>query len=111
MTAWTDTSTGIVVKEVSPNSGLKIIHVKTGAGYVAAADTMAVDLKKFGANQCIGVLMFQETTAGSIIQQSAIKDDTGGVVGFTTAVVTGVLTITTKLPAVTCTHSFIIFAI
>jgi hypothetical protein len=109
--AWTDTTAGVVVKDVTPNLGVKIIHVRTPATFVNGTDTIAIDLKKFGANNISGVLMFEETTAGSITLQSAVSATLGGVSGFTTAVsAASVLTITPLLPANTCITSFIIFA-
>jgi len=108
--AWTDATAGVSVKEITPNSGVKIIVAKVPATFVNGTDTLAVDLKKFGANTVNGVLMFQESTAGSIVLQGAVHAATGSVVGFTTAVAAGVLTITPLLPASTCITSFIIFA-
>jgi hypothetical protein len=109
--AWTDTTSGVTVKEITPNSGVKIIIVRTPATFSTTTnDTMAVDLTKFGAYYCAGVLGFQETTVGSITTQMGVTA-AGGLSGFTTAVVTGTLTITTVAPASgACVHSFIIFA-
>uniref|UniRef100_A0A6M3L3K0 Uncharacterized protein n=1 Tax=viral metagenome TaxID=1070528 RepID=A0A6M3L3K0_9ZZZZ len=110
MTAWTQASTGVVVKDWLPNLGFKIIHVKTPAGFINGTDTMAVDLTKYGARNIIGVIGFQETTAGSVTLMMAVSATTGGVAGLTTAVSSGTLTITTVLPANTCVTNFIIFA-
>jgi hypothetical protein len=110
--AWTDTTAGVVVKELAPNSGLKILWVRTPATFVNGTDTLAVDLRKFGASILIGVVGFQETTAGSVTTQFGV-DATGGLKGLTTAVVqaatTSIATITPLLPANTCISSFLIF--
>jgi hypothetical protein len=115
MTAWTDTTAGIVVKEVAPNAGLKVISVRTPATFSTTTnDTMAVDLRKFGGSQLIGVLGFQETTTGSITTQMGVTA-AGGLSGFTTAVVqaatTSIATISTVAPANACIHTFVIFFI
>ena len=115
--AWTDTTAGVICKDISPNMGLKIIHARLPATFVNGTDTFAIDLRKFGATSCAGVLMFEETTAGSVTLQSAVSPTLGGVSGLTTAVVTtagaittSILTITPLLPANTCITSFVIFA-
>ena len=111
MTAWTDTSVGVVVRDVVPDGAIKVIMVRAPAAFINNTDTMAVDLTHFGALQCLGVIGFQETTAGSITQQMSISVTTGGVVGMTTAcTAAGILTITPKSPASTCITTFIIFA-
>jgi hypothetical protein len=108
MVAFTDTTSGVTVKEIAPNTGLKILMVKVPATFVNGTDTLAIDLTKFGAYILLGIVGFQETTVGSITTQFGV-DATGGLKGITTAVSAGTLTITPLLPANTCVSSFIIF--
>lgn len=106
--AWTDTTTGVSVKELAPNGGMKIIAVKVPATFVNGTDTLAITLASYGATALLGVIGFQETTAKSVTTQFGV-DATGGLKGMTTAVAAGVLTITPLLPANTCISTFIIF--
>jgi len=110
MTAWTQATSGVSVNEITPALGFKMILVKTPATFVNGTDTMAIDLTKYGCRNCAGVLMFQETTAGSVTLLNAVSATTGGVVGLTTAVSAGTLTISPLLPANTCITNFVIFA-
>jgi hypothetical protein len=110
MTVWTQSSTGVEVRDWLPNLGFKIVHVKVPSTFASGTDTLTVDLTKYGARNVIGVLGFQETTVGSVTQQMAVSATLGGAVGLTTSVSTGTLTITPLLPATTCVTDFIIFA-
>ena len=69
--------------EITPNAGVKIIQVIT-ADTVDDGDTLTVDLEKYGCSNVNGVIGFIETTAGSVVVQEQP----------TTAVASGVLTIT-----------------
>jgi hypothetical protein len=108
--AWVTTSTGVVCKEIVPNMGYKMIFARLPATFVNGTDTFAIDLTPYGCSKIAGVLMFQETTAGSVTLQSAVSATLVGVAGLTTAVSSGTLTITPLLPANTCITNFIIFA-
>ena len=110
MVVWTESTSGVSVKDMVPGLGFKQILVKAPATFVNGTDTITVDLTKYGCRNIIGVLMFQETTAGSVTLLNAVSATTGGVVGLTTAVSSGTLTITPLLPANTCITNFIIFA-
>jgi hypothetical protein len=86
--------------EVTPNCGVKIISVTTDAE-PHAADTLTVDLKKYGCRFIHGLLGFRETTAGSII----VTDQP-----IVTAVSDGVLTITIPSGANDKIRDYLIFA-
>ncbi len=109
MVAWTSEDAGVKRYDLIPNVELKTIVARLPAGFVNGTDTFSIDLTKFGGRYLFGALMFEETTAGSITLQSAVSATLGGAVGFTTAVVSGVLTITPLLPANTCITNFVIF--
>ena len=108
MVAFTDgTTSGVVTKDVTPNYGVKILQVRVPATFVWGTDTLAVDLTKYGAYYCAGVLGFVETTAGSItVPCGAVGTQLG-----TTAVSSGTLTFTsTGCAANTKGGTLIIFA-
>jgi len=98
------------VKEVTPNTGVKILQVRLPATFVGGTDSLTVDLTRYGANNVTGVLVFRETTAGSAGGLDAVHAGTGSETGWTYSVTAGVLTITPLLPATTCVHNAIIFA-
>jgi hypothetical protein len=79
------TTSGVVTKEVAPNSGVKIIKTHLPATFVWGTDILSIDLKKYGGMNLIGFLCFEQTTAGSVVIAA-----TG-----TTAVTAGVLALTT----------------
>ena len=79
------TTTGVVTKEIVPNSGVKIIKVSVPATFVWGTDIVVVNLARYGGTKLIGFLAFEQTTAGSIVIAA-----TG-----TTSVTTGTLTLTT----------------
>ena len=90
MVAFTDTTSGVVTKDVSPQLGVKILQVRVPATFVWGTDTLEVDLTKFGAYYCAGVLGFIETTAGSV----TVPCGAAGTQLGTTAVASGTLTFT-----------------
>jgi hypothetical protein len=95
------TTAGVVTKNVTPQIGLKIIQVRVPATFVWGTDSIAIDLRKYGANNISGFLAFEESTAGSIVITA-----TG-----TTSVATGVLTfVSTGSSAATVGGTLIIFA-
>jgi len=95
------TTAGVVTKDVTPNLGTKIISVRVPETFVWGTDIIAVDLKKYGANNIAGFLAFEETTAGSVAIAA-----TG-----TTSVTSGVLTFTsTGSGANTVVGTLIVFA-
>lgn len=107
MVAFTDTTSGVVTKEIVPNSGVKIIQVRVPATFVWGTDTLAVDLTKFGAYYCAGVLGFVETTVGSV----TVPCGAAGTQLGTTAVSSGTLTYTsTGAAANTAAGTLVIFA-
>jgi len=69
--------------EVAPNLGVKVLQLVTAAT-VDTADTITVDLSKYGCTNIHGILGFAENTAGSIVATEAP----------TTAVSSSTLTIT-----------------
>lgn len=73
------------VTEVLPNAGIKIIEVVTDDTVIGGTDNFTVDLTKHGCKNVHMVLLFDETTTGSVVVQQQP----------TTAVTAGVLTITT----------------
>ena len=86
MTTFTDgTTAGVVTTELHPNVGIKMIQVRVPDTFVWGADSIVVDLKDYGATKIAGVVGFEETTAGSIV--NAVDVATA-----TTAVADGVLT-------------------
>jgi len=72
--------------EVSPNCGIKKIVVETGVVVEAGTDTVTVTLSDFGCDRVLAVHGVYQSTVDSIMLQ---EDDP------TTAVASGVLTITT----------------
>lgn len=86
MVAFTDgTTDGVETIEIAPNTGLKVIQTRVPATFVWGADTIVVDLVKYGASKIAGVIAFEETTAGSVTVAASAG---------TTAVSSGVLTYT-----------------
>ncbi|KKM82741.1 hypothetical protein LCGC14_1316540 [marine sediment metagenome] len=88
MTALGDVGTNT---EIAPNLGVKVIQAHfddtigtAGGGAVGGTDTVTVDLTKFGCTNIHGLLLFDETTTGSVIATQAPTS---------TAVSAGVLTI------------------
>lgn len=71
-------------KEVAPNLGVKMIQAVFPATVIGGTDTATVDLSTFGCTNIHGILVFDETTAGSVVVTQAP----------TTAVASSVLTIT-----------------
>jgi len=91
MADFTDgTTSGVVTKDVTPQLGVKIIQVRVPATFVWGTDSLIVDLAKYGAKYCAGVLGFIETTAGSI----TVPCGAAGTQLGTTAVSTTTLTFT-----------------
>lgn len=70
------------VCEVSPNAGLKIIHLFTGA--MNSADTTSVNLADYGISTLYNVITQVHSTDNSVVKTEAA----------TTAVAAGVLTVT-----------------
>lgn len=60
--------TDYFVKQNGPNVAFVQIMVQT-KNTVDAADTLTVDLSKYGGNQLIGVLGFKHTTDNSVMVQ------------------------------------------
>lgn len=85
--------------EVVPNPGVKLLTVVTDAT-VDAADTLTVDLTKYGCRNIHGIVGFDETTAGSVVVN----------IQPTTSVTTGVLTITVGAGGNNRVRSFLIWA-
>lgn len=85
--------------EVAPNAGVKIIECLFPATVIGGTDTATVDLSKFGCSNIHGILVFDETTAGSVVVTQAP----------TTSVTSSVLTITFGGSA-TCKKTAILFA-
>lgn len=101
------TTAGVETKEIVPNSGVKILQVRVPATFVWGTDTLAVDLTKYGAKFCAGVLGFVETTAGSVTVTCGAS---GAQLG-TTAVSSGTLTFTSSgCAANTAGGTLVIFA-
>ena len=80
MTALGDVGTNT---EITPTCGVKMIQVVLAAT-VDDGDTVTVDLTKFGCTNIHGLLLFDETTTGSVIVTQAPTS---------TAVASGILTI------------------
>jgi hypothetical protein len=108
MADFTDgTTSGVVGKDVTPQLGVKIIQVRVPATFVWGTDNLIVDLTKYGARYCAGVLGFIETTAGSI----TVPCGAAGTQLGTTSVTTGTLTFASAGCAVnTCGGTLVIFA-
>lgn len=75
---------GYVMKEVAPNAGLKIIHVRSADTLIGGTDDLTIDLNLHGCTNIHGVLVFDETTTGSVTVLQAPTS---------TVVASGVLTI------------------
>jgi len=78
-----DVSSGCTFTELSPNSGVKTIIVKTAAT-VDSSDTIPIVLKNYGITTFLGLYGMTQTTADSVVIAEAP----------TTAVSSGTLTIT-----------------
>ena len=74
---------GYVMKEIAPNAGVKIIHVRSDDALIGGTDDLTIDLTNFGCTNIYGVHVFDETTTGSVAVLTA----------GTTSVSSGVLTI------------------
>lgn len=96
MTALGDVGTEI---EIAPNAGVKLIQVTFPATVIGGQDNATVDLTAFGCTNIHGILVFDETTAGSVVVTQAP----------TTSVTTGTLTITFGGSA-TCKKTAILYA-
>ncbi len=88
MTALGDVGTNT---EILPNAGVKMIQAyfpdtlgAAAGGPIGGTDTVTVDLNDFGCTLIHGILLFDETTTGSIVVTQAPTS---------TAVASGVLTI------------------
>jgi hypothetical protein len=57
--------------EVAPNLGVKMIQVVCPDTTVGGTDDVTVDLSKFGCTNVHGVLVFDETTTGSVVVNTA----------------------------------------
>jgi hypothetical protein len=97
MTALGDVGTEI---EIAPNAGVKIIQVTFPATVIGGTDTATVDLSDFGCTNIHGILVFDETTAGSVVVTQAPTS---------TSVTSSTLTITFGGSA-TCKKTAILFA-
>jgi len=71
------------VTEVAPNSGVKILKVSFPDTVIGGTDTVQVDLNDYACTQLNGILLFDETTTGSVVVIEAA----------TTVVTSGVLVI------------------
>jgi len=108
MATFTDgTTSGVETREIVPNSGVKIIQVRVPATFIWGTDLLVVDLTRYGARYCAGVLGFVETTEGSI----TVPCGAAGTQLGTTAVSAGTLTFTsTGCAANTKGGTLVIFA-
>jgi len=70
--------------EVAPNLGVKMIRVVYADTVIGGTDTVQVDLNDFGCTLLDGILVFDQTTTGSVVVTQAP----------TTVVTAGVLVIT-----------------
>ena len=85
--------------EVTPNAGVKLLTVTTAAT-ADAADTLTVDLTKYGCTNIHGIVGFTESTTGSVVVTEAPS----------TAVSSGTLTITIGGSTDNKVRSFLIWA-
>jgi hypothetical protein len=91
---------GVVTKDAIPQLGIKILSVRVPVTFLWGTDLLAIDLTRYGCSTLAGVVSFEETTLGSIVVNRAC----------TTAVVTGVATITSTAGGEAREGTFIIFA-
>jgi hypothetical protein len=91
--------TGSIIKEVAPNAGVKVLQVVTPAT-ADSSDTVAVDLTTFGCANISGIMGFTQSTTGSVVITEAP----------TTAVSSGVLTITIGGATSDKARTYIVFA-
>lgn len=87
------------IKEVTPAIGVKMLQCVTPATAIGGTDTVQVDLNDYGCTKLHGILVFDETTTGSIVVTQAP----------TTVVTSGILVITLGGSA-TCVKTIILFA-
>jgi hypothetical protein len=71
------------VTEVTPNAGVKVLSVKFPDTVIGGTDTVQVDLNDYGCTKLDGILLFDQTTTGSVVVLEAA----------TTVVSSGVLVI------------------
>ncbi len=86
--------------EVAPNAGVKFIQVVTAETVVGGTDDVTVDLSKFGCTNVHAVLVFDETTTGSVVVEQAVTS---------TAVSSSTLTVDLGGSS-TCVHTILIWA-
>ena len=55
------------VTEITPNAGMKIIHVLTASDAVGGTDDVTVDLSLYGCTNVHAVMVSDETTEGSVV--------------------------------------------
>jgi len=91
MTALGDVGTNT---EILPNMGVKMIQCVFPSTVIGGSDTVSVDLGDFGCTKLHGILLFDETTTGSVVVTQAPNTVvTSGVVVITlTGTDTGVKT-------------------
>ena len=81
MTALGDVGTNT---EILPNAGVKMIQCVFADTVIGGTDTVSVDLGDFGCTKLHGIVVFDETTTGSVVVTQAP----------TTVVTSGVVVIT-----------------
>ena len=81
MTALGDVGTNT---EIAPITGVKMIQAVFPSTVIGGTDTVTVDLGDFGCTNIHGILLFDETTTGSVVVTQAPTS---------TAVASGILTI------------------
>lgn len=96
MTALGDVAT---TTEIAPNAGVKVLKAKVAAT-VDDGDTFTIDLTQFGCTNIDGIIGFTESTTGSMVVTEAP----------TTAVSSGVLTVTVGGSTDDKARTFIIYA-
>ena len=68
MTALGDVGTNI---EILPTAGVKLIQAVFPSTVIGGTDTVSVDLGDFGCTKLHGILLFDETTTGSVVVAEA----------------------------------------
>ena len=90
---------GATVREVSPVSEVKSIHVRLPAT-VDSSDTFTLDLTKYGCTLLSGIIGWRHTTTGQVVVTDAP----------TTAVAAGILTVTLDASAADQVRTYLILA-
>lgn len=75
------------VVEIAPALGLKVISIETPVAFVGGTDTIAIDLKDYGATKIIASFASYQSTTGEVTADATMSVDsnTSGVLVMSTS--------------------------